>query len=228
MKKPDYVLHYNPTSNGHKITIMLEELGVAYDLKLVNLEKKEQFAPEFLKISPNNKIPALVDLNPKKPATGSISIFESGAILSYLANKTGKFIPSKPAGRAACFQWLFWQVSGVGPSFGNFYHYMKFAPEKIPYDINRFQIEVLRLMKVLETQLGKTKYLAGEYSIADMAVFVFMAADDRYGFKLEDFPNTYKWFTSIAKRPAIKRAYAKAVPLVSALPTRIAPLFPNK
>ena len=161
-------LHYWPTPNGHKITIFLEEVGLPYRIKPVNIGKGEQFQPDFLKIAPNNRMPAIVDLN---PADGGapLSVFESGAILTYLAEKTGRFLPHDPRGKAHVLEWLNWQMGGLGPMAGQNHHFSQYAPEKIPYAIDRYVKETNRLYGVLDRQLAKHPFVAGDYSIADMA-----------------------------------------------------------
>ncbi|MBU6506276.1 MAG: glutathione S-transferase N-terminal domain-containing protein [Alphaproteobacteria bacterium] len=201
-------LHYWPTPNGHKITIFLEETGVPYKIVPVNISKGDQFKPEFLKLSPNNRMPAIVDDEPadKGPA---ISIFESGAILIYLAEKTGKFMPKDLRGRFDVLQWLFWQVGGLGPMAGQNHHFAAYAPEKLPYAIDRYVKETSRLYAVMDKQLKNREFLAGAYSIADMASYPWVVPYERQGQKLEDYPNLRRWFEAIKARPAVKRAYEK-------------------
>jgi GST-like protein len=202
-------LYYWTTPNGHKITIFLEEAELPYTIHPINIGKGEQFAPDFLKISPNNRIPAIIDL---EPATGSqpISVFESGAILLYLAEKTGKFLPTDLAGRVDVLQWLFWQMGGLGPMLGQNHHFSTYAPEKIPYAINRYVKETERLYGVLNTQLAEREFVAGDYSIADMAAYPWIVPHERQGQNLADFPHLKRWFEAIQARPAVQRAYAKA------------------
>lgn len=202
-------LYYWTTPNGHKITICLEELGLPYEILPVNIGKGEQFQPEFLKIAPNNRIPALVD---PEPADGAapISIFESGAILLYLAEKTGQLIPAEARGRADVLQWLFWQMGGLGPMAGQNHHFTQYAPEQIPYAINRYVNETGRLYAVLNQQLAEREFIAGEYSIADIASYPWIVPHERQRQNLEDFPNLRRWFEAIQARPATVRAYAKA------------------
>jgi GST-like protein len=210
-------LYYWPTPNGHKITLFLEEAGLPYILKPVNIGKGEQFEPDFLKISPNNRIPAIVDLEPTdggKP----ISVFESGAILLYLAEKTGQFLPSDLRQRLQVLEWLFWQVGGLGPMLGQNHHFSQYAPEPIPYAIDRYVRETTRLYNVLNTRLEGRNYLAGDYSIADMAAYPWIVPYERQGQTLNDFPNVRRWFEAIASRPAVIRAYEKAQ-AVNASPT---------
>jgi GST-like protein len=202
-------LHYWTTPNGHKVTIFLEEAGLPYKIFPVAIGKGEQFKPEFLAISPNNRIPAMVDHDPPggdKP----ISVFESGAMLLYLAEKTGKFIAKDLRGRVATLEWLFWQMGGLGPMSGQNNHFSNYAVEKIPYAMARYRDEVNRLYGVMNKQLAGNDYLAGEYSIADMACYPWVVPYERQGQKLEDFPNLKRWFEAIKARPAVKRAYDKA------------------
>lgn len=202
-------LYYWTTPNGHKITIFLEEVGLPYNLVPINIGKGDQFQHEFLKVSPNNRIPAIVD---HEPADGGnpISLFESGAILLYLAEKTGKLIPSDLRGRADTLQWLFWQMGGLGPMAGQNHHFSQYAPEKISYAINRYVNETGRLYAVMNKQLSDREFLAGEYSIADIACYPWIVPYERQGQKLEDFPNLKRWFETIQSRPATVRAYEKA------------------
>jgi GSH-dependent disulfide-bond oxidoreductase len=202
-------LHYWTTPNGHKITIFLEESRLPYKILPVNISKGDQFKPEFLAISPNNRIPAIVDHEPKGGG-GSISVFESGAILLYLAEKTGKFIPSDIRGRVEVLQWLFWQMGGLGPMAGQNHHFSQYAPEKIPYAIDRYVKETNRLYAVLDKRLSDRQFVADQYSIADMAAYPWIVPYERQGQKLEDFPNLKRWFEAIRERPAVKSAYARA------------------
>jgi GSH-dependent disulfide-bond oxidoreductase len=200
-------LHYWPTPNGHKVTMFLEEAGLEYRIVPVDIGRGEQFRPEFLKIAPNNRMPAIVD---DKPADGGepVSLFESGAILLYLAEKTGKFIPADLRGRAEVLQWLFWQMGGLGPMAGQNHHFSQYAPEKLPYAINRYVNETNRLYGVLDTRLADRPFVAGEaYSVADMASYPWIVPYERQGQKLEDFPNLKRWFETIRDRPATVRAY---------------------
>ena len=201
-------LYYWPTPNGWKITIMLEECGLAYKLHPVNIGRGEQFTPDFLRISPNNRMPALVD--PEPPGGGEpLAVFESGAILLYLAEKTGRFMPKDIKGRYAATQWLMWQMGGLGPMAGQTHHFRNYANEKIPYAIDRYVNETNRLYGVLDTQLGKTgKFVAGDYSIADMAIFPWVVPYQNQGQKLEDFPNLKRWFETMEARPAVAKALA--------------------
>lgn len=202
-------LYYWTTPNGHKITIFLEEVGLPYNIIPVNIGAGDQFKPEFLKISPNNRIPAIVD---NEPATGGapISVFESGAILLYLAEKTGKFIPQDLPGRVEVLQWLFWQMGGLGPMAGQNHHFNQYAPEKIEYAINRYVKETGRLYAVLNKRLADREFVAGDYSIADMAIYPWIVPYQNQKQKLEDFPSLQRWFEAIKVRPATIRAYEKA------------------
>jgi GSH-dependent disulfide-bond oxidoreductase len=202
-------LYYWTTPNGHKITMFLEETGLPYKIHPVNIGKGEQFTREFLAISPNNRIPAMVDHDP--PGGGKpLAMFESGAMLLYLADKTGKFIPSDVRGRTDVVQWLFWQMANLGPNSGQNNHFSNYALEKIPYAMDRYRNEVNRLYGVLNTQLSDRPYIAGEYSIADMASYPWIVPHERQGQKIDDFPHIKRWLDAIAKRPAVVRAYAKA------------------
>jgi GST-like protein len=200
-------LYYWPTPNGHKITLFLEEAGIDYRIVPVNIGAGEQFHPDFLKISPNNRMPAIVD---HAPADGGepISVFESGAILLYLADKAGRFIPSDLRGRKTVQEWLFWQVGGLGPMAGQNHHFVQYAPEKIPYAMERYVKETNRLYGVLNGRLAGRDFIAGDYSIADMACYPWIVPWERQQQKLDDFPNLKRWFDAIAERPATKRAYA--------------------
>ena len=202
-------LYYWTTPNGHKITIFLEEAQIPYTIKPINIGKGDQFAPDFLKISPNNRIPAIVD---QAPSDGGapISVFESGAILQYLAEKTGQFLPTDLRKRFDVMQWLFWQMGGLGPMLGQNHHFSQYAPEKIPYAINRYVKETERLYGVLDTQLQDHEFIAGEYSIADMAAYPWTVPYERQGVQLDEFPHVKRWFAAIKARPAVQRAYAKA------------------
>ena len=202
-------LHYWTTPNGHKVTMFLEEAAVSYRIVPVNISTGEQFKPGFLSIAPNNRIPAIVDHD---PAGGGapISLFESGAILLYLAEKTGKFIPADLRGRADTLQWLFWQMGGLGPMAGQNHHFKQYAPEQIPYAIDRYVKETNRLYGVLNKRLADRQFIAGAYSIADMASYPWIVPHQRQGQNLDDFPHMKRWFDEIAARPATIRAYAKA------------------
>jgi GST-like protein len=202
-------LYYWTTPNGHKITIFLEEAGLPYRITPVNISKGDQFKPEFLAIAPNNRIPAIVDNEPSGGGK-SLSLFESGAILLYLAEKTGRFIPSELHGRAEVLQWLFWQMGGLGPMAGQNHHFRQYAPEKIPYAIDRYVNETNRLYGVMNKRLADRDFLAGDYSIADMAAYPWVVPHERQGQNLDDFSNLKRWFEAIAARPAVVRAYEKA------------------
>jgi GST-like protein len=202
-------LYYWTTPNGHKITMFLEETGLPYKIMPVNIGKGEQFKSHFLAVSPNNRIPAVVD---HAPADGGkpIALFESGAILLYLADKTGKFIARDLRGRTETIQWLFWQMGNLGPMAGQNNHFSNYAVEKLPYAIDRYRNEVNRLYGVLNKRLADRAFLAGEYSIADMASYPWIVPYERQGQKLEDFPDLKRWFEAIRARPAVVRAYEKA------------------
>ncbi|HEU4379735.1 MAG TPA: glutathione S-transferase N-terminal domain-containing protein [Hyphomicrobiaceae bacterium] len=197
-------LHYWPTPNGHKITIMLEECGLAYEIKPVNIGRGDQFKPEFLAIAPNNRMPAIVD--PNGPGGKPISVFESGAILQYLGRKTGKFYPTDERHRVDVEQWLFWQMGGLGPMAGQAHHFRNYAPEKITYGIDRYTNEVNRLYGVMDTQLRDRPYLAGEYSIADMASYPWVRPYKNQGQDIAEFPNLEKWYQRMHDRPAVAKA----------------------
>jgi GSH-dependent disulfide-bond oxidoreductase len=202
-------LYYWTTPNGHKISIFLEEAELPYIIHPINIAKNDQFAPEFLKISPNNKIPAIVD---QDPAEGNkpIAIFESGAILQYLAEKTGKFLPTDIYQRMEVIEWLFWQVGGLGPMLGQNHHFMQYAPEKIPYAISRYLKETERLYGVLNHRLADREFIAGTYSIADMAAYPWTVPHESQQINLDNFANVKRWFEAMKARPAVQRAYAKA------------------
>jgi GST-like protein len=202
-------VHYWTTPNGHKITIFLEETGLPYKLIPVNIGKGEQFKADFLAVSPNNRIPALVD---HAPAGGGkpITVFESGAILLYLAEKTGQFIARDMRGRFEAVQWLFWQMGNLGPMAGQNNHFSNYAVEKISYAMDRYRNEVNRLYGVLNKRLADRAFVAGDYSIADMAIYPWIVPYERQGQKLEDFPQLKRWFGAIRARPAVVRAYDKA------------------
>lgn len=202
-------LFYWTTPNGHKITIFLEEAGLPYVIRPVDIGKGEQFAPEFLAIAPNNRIPAIVDT---APADGgkAISVFESGAILQYLAEKTGRFLPADVRGRVEVMQWLFWQMGGLGPMAGQNHHFRQYAAETIPYAIDRYVKETERLYGVLDDRLADRPFVAGDYSIADMACYPWIVPHENQGQDLADFPNLARWFGAIRERPAVVRAYERA------------------
>ena len=207
-------LYYWTTPNGHKITMFLEEAGLPYRLLPVAIGRGEQFKPEFLKISPNNRIPAIVDQAPADGGT-PIALFESGAILQYLADKTGRFIAHDLRGRNQVLQWLYWQMGGLGPMAGQNHHFSQYAPEPIPYAIERYVKETSRLYGVLNKQLGEMAAqgqdcIAGDYSIADMACYPWVVPHERQRQKLENFPQLKAWFERVQARPATVRAYARA------------------
>ena len=196
-------LHYWPTPNGWKITIMLEELGVPYDVKYVDIGRGEQFEPSFLKIAPNNRMPAIVD--PEGPDGKPISIFESGAILQYLGRKFGRFYPAGERERVEVEQWLFWQVGGLGPMAGQANHFRIYAPEKVQYAIDRYTNECNRLYGVMNKRLADREFLAGDYSIADMASIGWTLGYERQGQDLDEFPHLKRWFEAMKARPAVRR-----------------------
>jgi len=202
-------LYFWTTPNGLKIPIFLEEAGVAYHPKPVNIGKGEQFDPQFLRYAPNNRIPAIVD---NAPADGGapISVFESGAILQYLGRKTGKFYPTEERARVEVEQWLFWQVGGLGPMAGQNHHFNIYANERIPYAMERYIKETARLYGVLDRRLADREFVAGSYSIADIACYPWIVPYERQSQNLADFPHLKRWFETIAARPAVKRAYALA------------------
>ncbi|WP_028033376.1 glutathione S-transferase family protein [Chelativorans sp. J32] len=196
-------LHYWPTPNGYKITIMLEELGVPYEVRYVNIGRGDQFKPEFLKISPNNRMPAIVD--PEGPGGEPISVFESGAILQYLGRKFGRFYPSDERERVEVEQWLFWQVGGLGPMAGQAHHFRNYASEKIPYAIERYTNECNRLYGVMDKRLADRDFLAGDYSIADMASIGWVKSHEGQGQDLNNFPHLKRWFDRMLARPTVQR-----------------------
>lgn len=200
-------LYYWTTPNGHKVSLFLEEAGLPYEVHPINIGQGDQFKPDFLKIAPNNRIPAIVDHNPGDGGA-PISLFESGAILLYLAEKTGQFIAQDLRGRQETLQWLFWQMGGLGPMAGQNHHFSQFAPEKIPYAIKRYVDETARLYGVLDRRLADRAFVAGEdYSIADMAIYPWIVSHKWQSQRLEDFPHVQRWFNSIKERPATVRAY---------------------
>ncbi|PYE88426.1 glutathione S-transferase N-terminal domain-containing protein [Phyllobacterium leguminum] len=199
-------LYYWPTPNGFKISIMLEELGVPYEVKYVNINKGEQFEPSFLKIAPNNRMPAIID--PEGPDGEPISVFESGAILQYLGRKFGKFYSTDERKRVATEEWLMWQMGGLGPMSGQAGHFRLYAPEKIPYGIERYTNEVNRLYGVMNRRLEGRDYLADDYSIADIACIGWVSVYKNYDQKLEDFPNLKRWLETVTARPAVQRGLA--------------------
>ena len=193
-------VYFWPTGNGKKITIMLEECGIKYHVIPVNINKGEQFKPEFLAISPNNKMPAIVDHDAQ-----DLAIFESGAILQYLAEKAGRLLPRDTPGKYRVLSWVYWQVGGLGPMAGQAHHFLRYAPQQIEYAMHRFRTEVARLYKVMDVQLGTHEYLAGEYSIADIAAWPWVVRHDWQGQDLNDFPNVKRWFQAIGARAAVQR-----------------------
>jgi GST-like protein len=202
-------LFYWPTPNGHKTTLFLEEAGVAYKITHVDISKGDQFAPEFLAISPNNRMPAIID---HAPADGGapISVFESGAILMYLADKTRRFIPQDLRGRVTCSEWLFWQMAGLGPMTGQYGHFNVYAPEKIPYAIERYTNEARRLLGVLDKQLQGREFICGnDYTIADMACYPWISPYSKAPIDLSAFAQVQRWQAAIQSRPATARAYAQ-------------------
>jgi GST-like protein len=203
MAKPIEV-YYWPTPNGHKITIMLEECRLAYAIKPVNIGKGDQFKPDFLAIAPNNRMPAIID--PDGPGGAPISIFESGAILQYLGRKTGKFYPQPERDRVEVEQWLYWQMANLGPNCGQAHHFRNYAQEKIAYAIERYTNEVNRLYGVMNARLRDRAYLAGEYSIADMASYPWVRPYKNQGQDLAEFPHLEKWFQRMHDRPAVAKA----------------------
>jgi GST-like protein len=203
-------LYYWTTPNGHKLTMFFEESGLEYVMKPVDISKGEQFKPEFLKIAPNNRIPALVDTHPKG-VDQQINIFESGAILLYLAEKSGQFIPDDLLGRVECLKWLFWQMGGLGPMAGQNHHFVQYAPEKVSYAIDRYVRETSRLYGVLNKHLSDGRnYVCGDYSIADMAIYPWIVPHEKQLLNIHDFPHLNLWFTRVKDRPGTQRAYALA------------------
>lgn len=204
-QKAPIALYFWPTPNGYKITIMLEECGLPYEVKYVDIGRGEQFAPAFLTIAPNNRMPAIVD--PEGPDGEPVSVFESGAILQYLARKTGRFYGEDERARIAVEEWLFWQMAGLGPMAGQAHHFQQYAPEKVPYAIKRYTDEVNRLYGVMDKRLEANDYLAGDfYSIADMAAYPWVRPYKRQGQDLDAFPALKAWFERIRARPAVARA----------------------
>ncbi|MBB4286119.1 glutathione S-transferase N-terminal domain-containing protein [Roseospira goensis] len=198
-------LYFWPTPNGHKVTILLEELGVPYTVHPVNITQGDQFKPDFLAIAPNNRMPAIIDT---EPADGGapLSVFESGAILTYLAEKHGRFLPTDLRGRVRVNEWLFWQMGGLGPMAGQAHHFRQYAPEQVPYAIERYTNEVNRLYGVMNTRLDQVPYLAGaDYTIADIAAWPWVVPYERQGQDLEDFPHLKRWFHDIAARPTVEK-----------------------
>ena len=202
-------LHYWPTPNGHKITIFLEEAGLPYTIHRVDIGKGDQFQPDFLKIAPNNRMPAIVDHAPKDGGA-PISVFESGAILQYLAEKTGKFLSTDIRKKTETMQWLFWQMGGLGPMAGQSNHFNVYAKEKLPYAMQRYSNETGRLFGVLNKRLADRDFMAGDYSIADMASYPWTLSWGNHNLNIDDFPNLKRWQAAIGARPAVVRAYALA------------------
>jgi GST-like protein len=199
-------LYYWPTPNGWKISIALEEMGLPYEVKYVNIGRGEQFKPEFLAISPNNRMPAIVD---RAPAGGGapVSVFESGAILIYLADKSGKFLPRELRGRVRVLEWLMWQMGGFGPMLGQNHHFRSYAPEKIQYAIDRYTNEARRLYGVLDKQLAGRDWICGDYSIADMACWPWAVPHERQGITLDEFQNVRRWYDAMKERPGVRRGF---------------------
>jgi GSH-dependent disulfide-bond oxidoreductase len=202
-------LYYWPTPNGHKITIFLEEAGFDYQIFPIDIGAGDQFKPDFLKIAPNNRMPAIID---REPVDGGepISVFESGAILQYLAEKTGKFLPTALRQRKTVMEWLFWQMGGLGPMAGQNHHFVQYAPEQIPYAIDRYVKETTRLYGVLNKQLAGKDYIAGDYSIADMACYPWIVPHQKQHQNIADFPDLHRWFDTMHSRAAVVRAYERA------------------
>jgi GST-like protein len=194
------------TPNGRKVSILLEELGLSYRVHPIDISKGDQFKPDFVDVNPNSKIPAIVDS--EGPDGKPIAIFESGAILIWLAEKAGRFIGGSPRARIEIIQWLMFQMAGVGPMFGQTHHFRRFAPEPVPYAIERYTKETARLYGVLDERLGDSEYLAGDYSIADMATYPWVARWEWQGVKLDDFAHVKRWFTAVGARPAVQRGMA--------------------
>ncbi len=207
------------TPNGHKVHIMLEECGLPYNVHAIDIGAGDQFKPDFLRISPNNRIPAIVDSD--GPDGKPISMFESGAILLYLAAKTGKFLPGDVRGKYKALEWLMFQMGGVGPMFGQAHHFRIYAPEKIEYAVNRYTNEAKRLYGVMDRRLGEVAYFAGDYSVADIAIFPWTRSHANQGVDLADYPNVKRWFEAINSRPAVKRG-------VKVLADRRKPLVDDK
>jgi GSH-dependent disulfide-bond oxidoreductase len=191
------------TPNGRKVSVMLEEVALPYETIKVDITKGDQFKPDYLTVNPNGKIPAIVDR--EGPTGGRLAVWESGAILIYLAEKTGKLLSDDPVLRLTTIEWLMFQMSGVGPMLGQAHHFRRFAPERIPYAIERYEKEAARLYGVLDRRLGESEYLAGAYSIADIATFPWIARHEWQGVALDDFPNVKRWFATISSRPAVQR-----------------------
>ena len=194
--------YYWPTPNGQKVAILLEEMGMKYRLRPINISKGEQFSPEYARVSPNQRMPAIVD------HISDVSVFESGAILLYFAEKLQRFIPSDPKGKAEVTQWLFWQMSAFGPILGQAVYFREYAPQPAPLAIERFTRETARLYRVLDTQLEQHEFIAGEYSIADMAAYPWACEFEKQGQSIDDFPHVKRWLSAVGKRAAVQRAYA--------------------
>jgi GST-like protein len=199
-------IYFWPTPNGYKITVMCEEVGLKYNIIPVNIGAGDQFKPEFLQISPNNRMPAIVDHD--GPDGKPIAIFESGAILMYLAEKTGKLMPSDPRGKYNVIQWLMFQMASVGPMLGQAHHFRVYAPEKLEYAINRYTNEAKRIYNVIDKQLSQTPYIAGDYSIADIAIYPWLVPHNMQGQNLDDFPHLKKWYEGLRARPAVQAGFA--------------------
>jgi GSH-dependent disulfide-bond oxidoreductase len=197
-------LYYWPTPNGWKASIMLEELGLPYEVKWINIAEGDQFEPEFLKISPNNKMPAIVD--PEGPDGDPISVFESGAILIYLAEKTGQLLPTDPRDRYRTLEWLMFQMGSVGPMLGQAHHFRQYAPETIPYAIERYTDEAGRIYRVIDRRLAESEYIVGDdYTIADLAIFPWLRSHENQGQDLADYPSLKRWYEAVESRPAVQR-----------------------
>ena len=203
-------LHTWTTPNGRKVSVMLEECGLPYSVHKVNIGQGEQFKPEFLSISPNNRIPGILD--PDGPDGKPLKLFESGAILVYLSGKTGKFLPASTRGKYIALQWLMFQMGGVGPMFGQAHHFLRAAPEQVPYGIKRYTDETRRLYGVLDKRLAEAAFLADEYSIADIATFPWIARHEWHKVDLAEFPNVKRWYDTINRRPAVARGMAVPTP----------------
>ena len=210
-------LYYWPTPNGHKVTMFLEEAGLPFEIVPINIGKGDQFKPDFLKIAPNNRMPAIIDRAPKDGGA-PISVFESGAILEYLGDKTGKFFPADVRARSEVRQWLFWQMGGLGPMAGQNHHFAIYAPEKLPYAIERYVNETNRLYGVLNRRLADRPFVAGDYSIADMAAYPWIVPYKNQGQDLDNFTHLKRWFETIQARPATIRAYERGKAVNSAPP----------
>ncbi|MEO8204165.1 MAG: glutathione S-transferase family protein [Betaproteobacteria bacterium] len=203
-------LHTWSTPNGRKVSVMLEECGLPYSVHKVNIGQGEQFKPEFLSISPNNRIPGILD--PDGPDGKPMKLFESGAILVYLSGKVGKFLPASTRGKYVALQWLMFQMGGVGPMFGQAHHFLRAAPEQVPYGIKRYTDEARRLYGVLDKRLAEAAFLADEYSIADIATYPWIARHEWHKVDLADFPNVKRWYDTIGRRPAVVRGMAVPTP----------------